>query len=205
MENKNSPEKSRQAVLLVCGLLLYMLITLAVVRVYRMETVTQLQKQILQNATYIVMLLLSLGLMKSAKKPFSRFGLSAAHMGRQLLVGIAAGAGLKAVLLLFGSIPAVPENVLYVVLSQALVAFSEETFWRGYVLDTALELTGTKDRAVFISSLLFGLSHYPIGHSIAQVIVTFIIGALFAVLRTEFGNTVKIPALAVGHALNNIF
>lgn len=205
MKNAVSGEKRKNTVLLVLSLIVYFLIFILVVHIYGIDGVTVLQKRILQNVTYLATFALTLVLMKCVKKPFSQFGLFAKRLPLQLLAGLALGGALTLAELIFGRAPSIPDHFLYILLSQALVALSEETFWRGFVLQTAKDITGSKDWAIFLSSLLFGLSHFPIGHSIAQVVFTFIIGAIFAALRLEFEDTMGIPALAVGHALSNIF
>lgn len=144
-------------------------------------------------------------LIRFSKKPPAHFGLFFRKLPMQIMTGAAIGAGLTVLMMIFGSFPAFPNRFAYILFSQLLVGLSEETFWRGFVLQSVWDISASKDQAIFFSSLLFGLSHFPIGGSVAQVIAAFLIGILLAVLRTEFKETVGIPAVAVGHAISNIF
>lgn len=198
-------EERKHVLLLIIGICIYMLIVIAVVRIAGVDALTQLQKRILQNVTYVVILGITLVLMKCSGNTFSQFGLFVKKMHLQIMIGAAAGAALLLFMLMLGSVPTIPEHVLYAVFSQALVGFAEETLFRGFILHTVRELTASKDIAVFLTSLFFALSHIPIHYSIAQVVVAFLVGAFFAVLRTEFEDTVGIPTLAIAHALCNIF
>ena len=96
---------------------------------------------------------------------------------------------------------------LYVVLSQLLVAFAEELFFRGYLLEMMKVVAKTSERAVIISAFLFGLWHYPISHNIGLVIITFFLGAIYGTLRTLFAKTEKeigIVSLSIAHWLFNV-
>ena len=197
--------KGASMVLLALAIGIYLLVTAGVVHLYKTAGLGELSLRMVQNGTYLVFLAMSLALMRCAKKPFAHFGVFFERLPVQLLVGAAAGIGLKVFILLFGSVPSIPQDFVYTALSQLLVGISEETFWRGFVVQMIWDISGTKDRAVLVSSLLFGLCHFPVGGSIAQVIVACLIGMLLAVLRTEFKDTLGIPALAVGHAITNIF
>lgn len=81
------------------------------------------------------------------------------------------------------------ENLLYLALSQVLVAFSEELLFRGYVITMLKDVVNTANKAMVVSAIIFGLWHYPIGQSIGQVITTFLLGLIFGALRTIFYNT----------------
>lgn len=197
--------KGASMVLLALAIGIYLLVTAGVVHLYKTAGLGELSLRMVQNGTYLVFLAMSLTLMRCAKKPFAHFGVFFERLPVQLLVGAVAGIGLKVFMLLFGSVPSIPQDFVYTALSQLLVGISEETFWRGFVVQMIWDISGTKDRAVLVSSLLFGLCHFPVGGSIAQVIVACLIGMLLAALRTEFKDTLGIPALAVGHAITNIF
>ena len=96
---------------------------------------------------------------------------------------------------------------LYIVLSQLLVAFAEELFFRGYLLEMMKDVARTSERAVIISAFLFGLWHYPISHNIGLVIITFFLGAIYGTLRTLFEKTEKeigIVSLSIAHWLFNV-
>jgi membrane protease YdiL (CAAX protease family) len=123
-------------------------------------------------------------------------GLSAAPLKRQLKAAwlpfaISVGAFVVAPLLL--GFPA--EDVLsfkarnwgilvfYLFYTQICVGFGEEIIFRGYYYERLRIGLGSDLAAVLLSSLLFGLFHYPNGHNWAQVLVTTLIGLIYATAR----------------------
>lgn len=196
--------KKKQIALLGMGILLYVLLTLGAVAFYRSGT-TQLQCRMVQNMIYLLMFGICLLLMWLGKQSFSHYGWSFRKLGLQIGIGLAIGAGLTLFMMMFGDLPRIPQTLPYVVLSQLLVGMSEEAFWRGFVLQTLQDLDISKNRSILLSSLLFGLCHFPIQFSMMQVLVSFVIGLIFAALRTEFKEIIGIPTLLIGHAWNNIF
>jgi uncharacterized protein len=121
-------------------------------------------------------------------------GWSTEHLGRQVIIGL----GLVTVTLSLTLFPALlgfsvlgegetrPLVFLYVaVRTFLLVGFVEEFAWRGYVLGGAKRALGSAPWAVVVSSALFGLWHFPGGHSIVQVVVTAFIGAIYATARLK--------------------
>lgn len=199
---QESLNQRRRIVLLAAGLAAYWLTAIGVVLAYKQMDLVG--RRLLQNGVYLFLLALALVLMRAAKKPWVWYGASFCRLPLQVLIGVAVGGGLLLFMWMLGHVPAIPQEPLYVALSQLLVGLSEETFWRGFVLHMLWDTTGSKDTAVLISSLLFGCGHVLLGGSLMQVVVTAITGMVLAVLRTEFPETVGIPALAIGHALANI-
>lgn len=197
--------KKKNIILLILSVIIYILIISGVVYIYKAANMGDTKNRILQNTVYLIFILLSLVLMKSINKPFSHFGLFFKRFPVQLIIGAASGAGIIFFMLIFGNAPSFPEDFLYVMFSQLLVALSEEIFWRGFVLQTIWDVSESKDRAVFISSLLFGFVHLPLNGNMVQFIAAVIIGIILSVIRTEFKEYVGIPALTVAHALFNIF
>lgn len=209
MKNKKikgyNNSKAKKIILLILSVTIYILLVLGVVYIYKTANIGDTKKRIIQNTVYIIFVLLSLVLMKQSNNPFSHYGLFLKKFPLQLIIGAASGIGIILFMFIFGNSPSFPENFLFVMLSQLLVALSEETFWRGYVLQTIWDVSESKDRAVLISSLLFGFAHLPLNGSIVQVIAAVIIGIFLSVIRTEFKEYAGIPALTVAHALFNIF
>lgn len=202
---KMNRSKIGHAALLLGGILIYTLITLSVVFFYHQGRAAQTVVRLVQNSVYIGLFCLSLLLMRISRKPFTEYGLFVRKLPMQLLIGLGIGIGLNLLMLLFGSVPSLPKELAYTVFSQLITGFSEEIFWRGFVLCMLRDLSGSKDVAVGVSALLFALSHFAINLSAAQVIAAFLVGVLLAVLRTEFADTVGVPALSFGHAIANIF
>jgi membrane protease YdiL (CAAX protease family) len=71
--------------------------------------------------------------------------------------------------------------LLFAVPYRFLVGFAEETLFRGYVLGALLRLKSPKIGAIIISSVLFGVWHFIGSGNLMQVILTTLIGAVFAI------------------------
>lgn len=164
--------------------------------------------EILQNGAYVLMVLGTLAFIAMNKKTLRDVGLFRLHLVRQLIVGGVIGGILLVVCGAFTGWRFFANGCsLYIVLSQLLVAFAEELFFRGYLLEMMKDVARTSERAVIISAFLFGLWHYPISHNIGLVIITFFLGAIYGTLRTLFAKTEKeigIVSLSIAHWLFNV-
>lgn len=164
--------------------------------------------EILQNGAYVLMVLGTLAFIAMSKKSLRDVGLFRGHFVRQLIVGgVIGGIFLVACGAFTGWRFFANGCSLYIVLSQLLVAFAEELFFRGYLLEMMKDVARTSERAVIVSALLFGLWHYPISHNIGLVIITFFLGAIYGTLRTLFEKTEKeigIVSLSIAHWLFNV-
>lgn len=164
--------------------------------------------EILQNGAYVLMVLGTLVFIALSKKSLRDGGLFRVHFVRQLIVGGVIGGILLVVCGAFTGWRFFANGCsLYIVLSQLLVAFAEELFFRGYLLEMMKDVARTSERAVIISAFLFGLWHYPISHNIGLVIITFFLGVIYGTLRTLFEKTEKeigIVSLSIAHWLFNV-
>lgn len=164
--------------------------------------------EILQSGAYVLMVLGTLAFIALSKKSLRDVGLLRVHFVRQLIVGGVIGGILLVACGAFTGWRFFANGwSLYVVLSQLLVAFAEELFFRGYLLEMMKDVARTSERAVIISAFLFGLWHYPISHNIGLVIITFFLGAIYGTLRTLFAKTDKeigIVSLSIAHWLFNV-
>ena len=162
--------------------------------------------EILQSGAYVLMVLGTLAFIALSKKSLRDVGLFRVHFVRQLIVGGVIGGILLVACGAFTGWRFFTNGCsLYVVLSQLLVAFAEELFFRGYLLEMMKDVARTSERAVIISAFLFG--HYPISHNIGLVIITFFLGAIYGTLRTLFEKTEKeigIVSLSIAHWLFNV-
>lgn len=75
-------------------------------------------------------------------------------------------------------------NFFYI-FNMLLNVLTEEILWRGFVL-TFLSKKSNNFFAIFITSVFFGLMHFPVTYSFTQVINTCIISILYCSLRTFF-------------------
>lgn len=73
-------------------------------------------------------------------------------------------------------------NFFYI-FNMLLNVLTEEILWRGFVL-TFLSKKLNNFFAIFITSVFFGLMHFPVTYSFTQVINTCIISILYCSLRT---------------------
>ena len=164
--------------------------------------------EILQSGAYVLMVLGTLAFIALSKKSLRDVGLLRVHFVRQLIVGGVIGGILLVACGAFTGWRFFANGCsLYIVLSQLLVAFAEELFFRGYLLEMMKDVARTSERAVIISAFLFGLWHYPISHNIGLVIITFFLGVIYGTLRTLFEKTEKeigIVSLSIAHWLFNV-
>ena len=94
------------------------------------------------------------------------------------------------------------DNFFYI-LNMLLNVLTEEILWRGFVL-TFLSKKSTNFFAIIITSVFFGLMHFPVTYSFTQVINTCIISILYCSLRTFFPDKFSILSLTVTHFLWNV-
>jgi membrane protease YdiL (CAAX protease family) len=140
------------------------------------------------------------------------FGWSTEHLGRQLLTGLA----LLAITLSLTLLPALfgvgvlgdgetrPLAFLYVAFRTfVMVGFVEEFAWRGFVLNGARAALRSKTWSIVVSSVLFGLWHYPGGQDVLQVLVTALIGALYATARLTVRGCTTL-ATGTAHGLHDL-
>ena len=141
-------------------------------------------------------------------KYLNKINVSVVHFVRQLIVGGVIGGILLVACGAFTGWRFFTNGCsLYVVLSQLLVAFAEELFFRGYLLEMMKDVARTSERAVIISAFLFGLWHYPISHNIGLVIITFFPGRYLWNVAHTFAKTEKeigIVSLSLAHWLFNV-
>lgn len=92
--------------------------------------------------------------------------------------------------------------IYYAIHGFIFVGFGEELVWRGYFLGRFRDITGSGAWAVVISSLLFGLWHFPNGQNIAQVFVTAGLGAVYALARLRLRDCSTL-ATGLAHGLHD--
>lgn len=200
-------KKSRTIILVTIPLLLSMGIILAAT--YIRGIAPFFSAKIVQIIAYLLILLIAFIFIKLSGKSLREIGLFRSHLVRQIIVGvIIAGIFLIVAGIFTGWHFFSKVDSIYFLLSQILVAFSEELLFRGYLLAMFKDIAKTPDRAVIISALIFGLWHYPISHNIGLVLITFFAGAVYGTLRTVFEKTddeIGLVSLTIAHwAFNSI-
>src|SRR5215471_5084877 len=90
--------------------------------------------------------------------------------------------------------------IIAVTLAWVLAAFGEETVWRGYFMNRLTDIFGRSTSgwlvAAIVSTLLFGLAHFPQGPT--GVIENIIDGAILAALYFATGRNLWAPIIAHG-------
>ena len=167
--------------------------------------ITVLTARWLQVGYYLLMAGASLLMMKLSGYRFKDFGVFFYRLWWQLLVGFGLAAAFTMIGVFANGGYEIPSDWAYLIPSQLLVGIAEELFWRGLLLKLMGEMLHSKQKAIPLNALLFGLWHYPLSQSLVTVILTAFIGLAFAVVRTEYDEDVGIPGLAFAHSLMNIF
>lgn len=190
--------------LMISVLLLVTLITLGTIYLYQIID-SQFTKMVLQNISYLASLVCVFVGIKISRKPLSEFGLFSHTLLKQLSIGLIGG--LVLLLMLKGLSFWPPSFNAYLIISQLLVAFAEEMIFRGFLYTMIYEISKAKSKSIIISSLLFGIYHYPLGHNIVQVVSACIVGLIYSGLRSVYFRTDKeigIIPLTMMHWINNI-
>ncbi|PRR83451.1 CPBP family intramembrane glutamic endopeptidase [Clostridium vincentii] len=84
------------------------------------------------------------------------------------------------------------------------VGFGEELVFRGYFFKRLNEIFNSKVWGIAISSILFGLFHYPTNHDIVQVITAIFFGVFMSLCTLKIKNCGLI-SLAIAHGLTDAF
>lgn len=90
----------------------------------------------------------------------------------------------------------------YMIKALLVVGLGEELLWRGYFYGRLREITGSPTWAIVISSIFFGLWHYPIGQDFLQVIVTALLGLLYGLARLKVRGCSTLST-GLAHGLHN--
>lgn len=172
---------------------------------------------IAQVSYYLILMFIIIFTVKKYRgKSLDSIGLSTNDLAKQILIGI----GIFALFSLITLIPLLvgaskqevlnfkPANVsiliYFIFFDIFLVGFGEELIFRGYFLERINEISGSKIWAVLISSILFGLYHYPTNHDIIQVISATIFGIVLSIIKLKIKKCGLI-SLAIAHGLNDAF
>lgn len=192
--------------ILIGSVLAYDVVTAFLIAYLDQVLDSHLIKIIIQNISYVLSICVILLAIKMSKKSLRDFGLFTDHLFKQILIGLVVGFVLVVLLQWTSFLQASPN--LYDIFSMMLVGFSEELLFRGFLFTMIYELSGSRLKAAFISSIIFGIWHYPVGQSIDQVINATIIGLIYSVIRSLYFRTDKeigIIPLSIFHWMNNIF
>lgn len=88
-------------------------------------------------------------------------------------------------------------------LSAFIYASYEEVLFRGFLLNFFQKLFRSPMFSVFLSAIIFGICHYPIGPRIGYCIYTFSFGLVLAYLKIKSPEKFTIFSLSLAHGLHN--
>lgn len=191
--------------LTICIIFLEMILTITTVYLYQVLD-SYLIKIIVQNVSYLIILVFTFIGIKMSHMTLREFGLFSYSLPKQLGTGFIVGFILLCVLKGGSFWP--PSLDIYLMFSQLLVAFTEELLFRGFLFTMVYEISHSKMKSILISSVVFGLYHYPIHHDILFVFASCIIGLTYSGLHSLYFKTDKeigILSLTIVHWINNIF
>lgn len=94
--------------------------------------------------------------------------------------------------------------IYYIVFYIIFVGMGEEILFRGYFMERFRILTNSELWAVIISSLLFGIWHFPNGQDFLQVIITASIGAIYGLAKFKI-NKCSTLSLGIAHGLHDVY
>lgn len=97
---------------------------------------------------------------------------------------------------IFSIIPIIIYNFIF-------VGFTEELIFRGYLLNRVKEISNSEIIAIIVSSIIFGLCHYPTERDFAQVIIATCMGLLFSYVKLSYPRSCSLFSLSFAHGLYN--
>ncbi|HWR22462.1 MAG TPA: type II CAAX endopeptidase family protein [Feifaniaceae bacterium] len=172
-------------------------------------------KILFELSPYLLLLGMAVLFCKIGGKPAAEgLGFSWAQLKRQLAAAFVlflVTISLVLLPLLFGAAPGdvlgakmrTPLLLCYSVIKAMLVVgLGEELLFRGYFYGRLLEITGSPAWALVISSVFFGLWHYPIGRNFLQVLVTAFLGFLYGLARLKIRGCSTL-ATGLAHGLHD--
>lgn len=164
---------------------------------------------------YVVFATIPILVCKLTTRTMGYLGFQKENLLKQVAIGLALYLGIALILiilpLLFGvdrsnvlSFKASNIGILifYLVYDLIFVGFGEEIVFRGYFLNNFKKITDSNIFTIILSSILFGCWHYPNGQSIAQVIVTAVIGAIYATARIKIKDC-SVISVSIAHGLHD--
>ncbi|GFI51319.1 hypothetical protein IMSAGC020_02529 [Lachnospiraceae bacterium] len=97
-----------------------------------------------------------------------------------------------------------PVNIVYFLIPLINV-IAEEVLYRGFLLTFFQKIFNSSMLSIWLSAILFGISHYPSNNNIAQVISASIMGLIYGYLRVNESEKFSLFSLCLTHYLHNIF
>jgi len=211
MNDKNIKEKQ----LFLVGIIIFM-ITCILSIVNRCQMSTFVRMAFMISNYLIITLVVIITVLFIEKRNFNSLGFTKSKIVKQLFIGFS----IFFILSLATIVPLIiginkisvlnfkPKNItillFFMIYDIICVGFGEEIIFRGYFLSRMKEVANSKVLAIFLSSIFFGIWHFPFNLDIFQVITASIIGIIFAFLKTKLKNCSTL-SLSIAHGLNDAF
>ena len=93
--------------------------------------------------------------------------------------------------------------IYFTIFNLFVVAPCEEFIYRGYFFEKFKLIFNNNLTSNIISSILFGVIHYPNKESLVLIIAPTIIGIIFTILKEKIINC-SLISLSIAHGLNNV-
>jgi uncharacterized protein len=172
-------------------------------------------KMILSLLIYVAMAAVPFIICRLKKISLSQLGYSKNNIGKQILIAICIFAVTISFTVVIPLLIGMNKNdvlnfkcssvgilIFYIIYDFLFVGFGEEFIFRGYFYNALGTVTKSQLAGVILSSILFGLMHYPNSHNILQVIVTTAIGLLYGFARYKIKNCTLL-SVSVAHGLQD--
>ncbi|WP_410511516.1 type II CAAX endopeptidase family protein [Paenibacillus sp. BR2-3] len=172
-------------------------------------------KKIITLLIPVVMALIPMIILRIKNNKLSDLGFSRNKLTKQIMIAF----GIFAITISFVIVPLLvginkndilnfkPSStsvlVFYIIYLLIFIGFSEEFIFRGYFYKGIQSATNSELKAVIFSSILFGLSHYPNGHNIMQVIMTSVLGLIYGFARYKIKDCTLL-SLSIAHGLHDV-
>lgn len=175
------------------------------------------EKMIIKPLLYCLLVASPFIFSKKVKRPIGTLGFKKENILKQVLIGFLIFVVIA--LLLTIAVFALGDNkrvllsspkngfgiiLYYVIFNILFVGMGEEILFRGYFLERFKKLTNSKTLGVVLSAGMFGIWHFPGGQDFLQVLLTALIGAIYAMLVFKFKNCSTL-SVGIAHGLHDIY
>lgn len=200
-------------------LVLVIFFTFAIVMVAPniLKHVNDTGKMIMKPLIYILLVAMPFMVCKIMKSSIGTLGFKKDELLKQVWIGVVIFLGLSFILtiavfilgenkgmLLSTKVNGIGLIIYYIFFDMLFVGMGEEIVFRGYLMERFRTLTNSGVWAVVISSLMFGIWHFPNGQDFLQVIVTALIGAIYGISMFKIKNCSTL-SLGIAHGLHDVY
>lgn len=175
------------------------------------------EKMVIKPIFYLLLVAVPFIVSKAVKRPIGTLGFRKENILKQVLIGFSVFIIIASVLtiavfalgdnkrILLGS----PKDsfgiiLFYVIFNMVFVGMGEEILFRGYFLERFNKLTDSKALAVILSAVMFGIWHFPGGQDFLQVIITAMLGSIYAMTIFKLRDCTTL-SVGIAHGLHDVY